>query len=579
LAQATPLVINSLQDLNVLHAREMAGMMSRRMERAEQAIKMTTNLGASELVRSSFLRFLLDGPRDIDAECGYPAWLTPDHYRAMYDREGVARRVVECEPKESWKLKPEVYEDEDPENDTEFEKAWKDLVKKWNLFMWLKRIDILSGIGQYGILLIGLDDGMDLKEPVEGFNDDGTVNEKKAGDLNIIYFRAFSEEVVFVKNREVDPTNPRYGLPKTYTIQFRDFPNWGIQAGEIVARDVHWSRVVHLADNRKMSEVYGTPRMQEVWNRLYDLRKIYSAGGEAFWKGAFPGFAFEMNPELADQGITIDEETMRKEFEKFQSGMQRYIAVTGLTTKTVPPQVVDPTGNVEVELKAIAIAKAIPYRILFGSEESHLASDEDTKAWNGRLKDRQDDYLTPLVLRPFVDRMIDYGILPRPEEYHVEWPDLNTPKELDKAQVALAKTNAISSYAMGNAPQIMPPREFYTHIMGFSTEEAEAIMKAAAEWSQDGGEGDDEEMTQDDLNPKDEEEEPGEDEEDQSGGGDPGGLGGESPASMANALAQDNLSRSTTTPPPGKKNKKAKEVDFDRVNLPELNSAGARVGR
>src|SRR4051812_45067077 len=105
---ATP-TVNSHAELNILHAREMAQMMERRQQRVEQAMQTmskltsnltngltngpTNNLGATDLVRSSFLRFLLDGPRDIDSECGYPAWLTPDHYRAMYDREGVARRV------------------------------------------------------------------------------------------------------------------------------------------------------------------------------------------------------------------------------------------------------------------------------------------------------------------------------------------------------------------------------------------------------------------------------------------------------------------------------------------------------
>ena len=42
-------------------------------------------------------------------------------------------------------------------------------------------------------------------------------------------------------------------------------------------------------------------------------------------------------------------------------------------------------------------------------------------------KERQEGYLTPFVIRPFVDRLIALGVLPTPEEgYIVFWPDLGT---------------------------------------------------------------------------------------------------------------------------------------------------------
>lgn len=540
----------------------------------------TTNIGLSpELVRSDFLRFLLDGPRDIDGECNYPTWLTPDHYRQMYDREGIAKRVVACEPEECWKMRPEVMEDQDPNVSTPFEEALEQLSNQFNFWSMLLRVDILSGIGQYGVLLIGIDDGKDLAEPIDGVNDDGTFDpqsqepqdsfspsltgeglrpasaavgmlygegasasmqgfvppddendakppdngnedeeepfdeeaedeqpeggEEGAEDENtlaegpeqrqllqgwaprhkVLYLRAFSEEVLWVREREVDPTNPRYGLPKAYTIQFRDYPNWGIQSGEIVSKQVHWSRIIHIADNRKMSEVYGTPRMQEVYNRLYDLRKIYASGGEGFWKGAFPGMAFEVNPDLVDQGATLDTASIRQEFEKYANGLQRFLAVQGVTTKTLPPMVVDPTGHVEAQLKAIAISKAIPYRVLFGSEMPALAGTQDMRAWNSRVGRRQTEYLTPMVIRPFIDRLIGLGVLPQPRQYHVVWPDLNQLTGMDKAQVAASQTMTLQSYVNGNVSQMVEPKSFLTEVMGFSMEKAEAILKAAAEFN------------------------------------------------------------------------------------------------
>jgi uncharacterized protein len=553
--------INSHQDLRVYVQKltqEHQATTSTNTQRIQNAVnglrEMIQNIGATDMIRTEFLRFLLDGPRDIDGECGYPLVLTPDHYRAMYDREGIARRVVHCEPEESWQMDPEVYEDEDPENDTEFEKAWKDNCKKWNFYQFLQRIDILSGIGQYGVLLLGIDDGKELYEPVEGFNDDGTIDE--GNDYNLLYLRVFDETVIWTKVRETDINNPRYGLPKLYTIQFRDFPNWGIQAGEIIARDVHWSRVIHVADNRKMSEVYGQPRMQEVYNRLYDLRKIYSADGEAFWKNGFAALAFEMSPEVADQGIPIDKEGMKQQMERFQNGTQRYIALEGMTVKTLPPAVVDPTPHTKVHLTAIATSKAIPYRILFGSEEAKLAGEQDSRAWNKRVARRQSLYVTPMLLRPFVDRMIAYGVLPKPKvEYFVDWPDLNTPTDQDKATVSLTKTQAMAAYIQSGLSQLMSPRDYYVTILGMSVEEADSLLDNAADFN--GSEGDQNDDSQFD---EDQPQFPKDQEEDESN---EGGLGGANPDNGSN-LEQKNLSRRTTVG-------RGQAVDAQLVQQPSLN--------
>lgn len=566
--EATRIVVNSLDDLNRLHETEMADRRTNRANQLAQAVSAMeamhaprgagrgplTNAGLSDAVRSSWFNFLLDGPKDIDAECGYPHWLTPDHYRLMYDREGIAKRVVECEPEETWSEDPQVYEDEDEGTETKFEKAWDALVKKFNLYHYLQRIDVLSGIGQYGILLIGIDDGQNLMEPVDGISDDGTG--VSSNDHELLYLRPFSEEVVFVKMREVDTTSARYGQPTMYTIQFRDFPNWGIQAGEIIARDVHWTRVIHVADNRKISEVYGLPRMQQVWNRLYDLRKIYSSAGEAFWKGAFPGLAFELNPEIADQGEPLDKEGLKKEMDAYSQGLQRYIAVTGLTTKSLPPMITDPSSTAECMLKAIAIAKGVPYRILFGSEEAKLAGAQDDKHWNKKLGKRQEKYVTPMLIRPFVDRLMAMGVLPQVDEYDVSWPDLDTPSDADKATLALQITQAMQAYVQGGVDALIPPMQFLTMVLDFTTEEAQAIMDAAGEHLDD-SEGMDDEAEND----------PGDEADAETG---EGGLGGTSPANEADALNQQDLSGRTTIP----KNKKAVGAQF--VQLPSLNRKTSR---
>lgn len=154
------------------------------------ALRESLGYEYAELVRNEmsarrdWLRKLFDPRRSIDDECGYPRTdPSTEEYARLYDREPVAARVVEVLAKESWQVQPEVYEDEDETNVTPFEQAWDDLGKtlaanggaSWHqdeegspVWEHLTRADILSGIGAFGILLLGLDDGLDLSVPAPG---------------------------------------------------------------------------------------------------------------------------------------------------------------------------------------------------------------------------------------------------------------------------------------------------------------------------------------------------------------------------------------------------------------------------
>ena len=427
------------------------------------------------LPRSALFSSMLDMEgRDLNRECGYPDIIQPADYREMYDREGVARRIVACLPSESWPMDPDIYETEDP-SETEFEKELTALVDKFNLFHYLQRIDILSGIGRFGLLLLGIDDGKSLREPAEGVDAGG----RKAGNAKhfLLYLRAFDESVVTVVSTEQDIANPRYGLPTAYNIAFQDE---GMSTG--ITEQVHWTRVIHVADGREMSEVYGTPRLQSVFNRLLDMRKILSGSGEMFWRGAFPGFSFEVNPEIAEQGVDLDPADMREEFEKYANGLQRYLALTGVSAKSLSPQVSDPTGHLEANLKNIAIALGIPFRILFGSEQAQLASGQDVRTWAKRIEYRQTKYLEPMLIRPFIDRLIAFGVLPEPKEYIIEWPDLINYTDEDKARVAAVRTTALAQYVQGGVDQLIPPRPYLLTVVGMTQEEVDAIMEEAEQY-------------------------------------------------------------------------------------------------
>ena len=147
----------------------------------------------------------IDGTRDLDKECGYQNFIQDNDYVRMFRRGDVAARVVVLEPDECWQQYPRIYETEE-ERDTEFEKAVDRLEAKTRFFSYLHRLDRVSGILRYGVMLIGMDDGNGLDIPAPGY-DEHNMLPAPATDTNIIYYRVFTEASVSVLEWETDPTN------------------------------------------------------------------------------------------------------------------------------------------------------------------------------------------------------------------------------------------------------------------------------------------------------------------------------------------------------------------------------------
>ncbi len=433
---------------------------------------------ADFLIRRSILDILLDPRHEIDKECGYPADITPLMYHMLYERDGLAKRIVDILPDESWAADPDVFENEGGE--TSFEIAWEALVKRLNIWHMLHRADRLSGVARFGILLLGLGDGEDYSSPADGINERG----EKVGDAenSLLFLRAFDETLVRVNLRESDVSNPRFGRPTLYTLIFKDLDitelaGSGIATIGDVTKRVHWTRLIHLADNREMSEVYGVPRMKPMFNRIMDVRKVLSGSGEMFWKGAFPGISFELNPGVGD--VELDMDTIKEEMERYQNGLQRYLALTGMTAKSLAPTVADPKEHLIAQLDQICIALGCPKRIFTGSEEGKLASSQDAKSWAKRCAHRQQKYITPMVIRPFIDRLVALGVLPEPKQYDVFWPDLLVVTDQEKANAALIKTQALQAYVTGGVDQIMSIEDFLEEVMGMSTDKIQEMERGA----------------------------------------------------------------------------------------------------
>ena len=280
-------------------------------------------VGNVQTTRLTLFNQLLDPRRDIDHECGYPDRVSIDQLQQLFDRNPFAQRVCEVMAKEAFQVSAKVYEDEDPENETQFEKDVDNLgnqirgVKSWfkddsgSLFdEALMRAAIQAAIGQFGVILIGLNDGKDLSEPAAGVEEYGTIpgvfddnkpksekDKKKAlttnvrvittnaegetnfpdrlpyslrrnpevlqsvltinaegktervkGKRELTFLNVFSEASVMVTQWESNRSSPRFNQPVFYNITFNQ--DLGSQYSgynpPMSTAMVHWTRVIHI---------------------------------------------------------------------------------------------------------------------------------------------------------------------------------------------------------------------------------------------------------------------------------------------------------------------------------------------
>lgn len=447
--------------------------------------------------RTTWLRKWLDtNCRDIDAEAGWPVTITMDDYKKAFKRGDLATRIIEIYPHESWKDSPDVYETEENE-ETPFEKAWKETAKANNLYAVLQRADVISGVGRYGLILIGVSDGKKLDQPVAGVEEAllaefkaSTTEETPAAvtppattkkPLKIIYLRTFDESVVTIKEVEKDMSNPRFGQPKMYSLKFQN-PESLAQANgitETIDADVHWTRVLHVCDNRTDNDIFGTPRLERCYNCFLNLKKILGGAGEMMWRGGYPGISIETQPMQGDDVFEFDKEATEAQIEKYQKGFRRYLALLGMTAKSLQPNIADPTPHANLQIRMIAIAWGIPWRILMGSELGQLASEQDIENWNTRVGRRQNDYVAPYMVVPFANRLIAMGVLPPLAAGRlvlVAWKDTHTVTKKDKADVAEKITNAITKYVQGGGEMVIDLFHFLTLVCAFTEEEANSIL-------------------------------------------------------------------------------------------------------
>jgi len=418
---------------------------------------VATRMGISARLGRSY-----DGDRDVYTALGYPTEISLEDYFSRYYRQDIAKRVVTAFPDATWRGKLKVVEDRSTGTmspTTEFEKAWDSLEKDLKVLHYLKRADKVSGIGQFGALFMGFSGNGELKKPIK--------STKKGSKL--IYLSPYSEDNVEVDTWVSSPTDPRFGLPNTYRVKQASNVGVSVSSKTLI---VHHSRLIHIAEGLNEDDVFGTPRLEVVWNRLMNLELLAGGSAEMFWRGAFPGISFE-----AEDDADFDEQSktdLNDEIDKYMHKLQRSLKLQGVKANQLSVQIADPSKHFDIQVKLISAATGIPVRILIGAESGELASSQDETAWNSKVEERRIDYAEPLILRPFIDKMIETGVLPEPKQYEVIWPDIFSPSEADQASINKRNSESLATYANApNASKVVLPKQFLQRFLGFTEAETQ----------------------------------------------------------------------------------------------------------
>ncbi len=372
---------------------------------------MTSRLG---LARAAGMTF--DGLRDLFKQLGYKTSLEPTDYRNRYKRNAVAARVVEAFPQGTWRGLGELIEVEDPKTETEFEKAWWKLSERLRIWPTFLKADILAGLGHYSVILLGAPGA--LKSPLP------TVI--KPEDLK--FMQPFAQDDAKVKSYSRDVRDERFGQPLMYEFKRLD-------VSRNSPTEVHWTRVIHVpCDGNLDDNINGIPRLERVWNLLDDLEKVTGAGAEAFWLRAHQGYQFDIDKELEldDTG----EKQLEEQVDKFMHGISRAMRTRGMKVTALGSDVATFDRNVASILSQISSGSRIPQRILMGSEQGQLASEQDRVNWAERVQDRRTEFAGPVVVRQTIDRFIKHQILPTPRQYDTRWPQVFDLSDLERATIA-----------------------------------------------------------------------------------------------------------------------------------------------
>ena len=396
---------------------------------------------------NTFSRKPLLGVRDLYKENGWIDRPTYADHEGAYVRIPLAKRVIDTYPDATLRKVPKIY-DRDDRAETPFSKAVDDLFLEHDLPSKFREVYRLALLGQYATLVLGTND-RNLERSLD-----------VAGNNELMYVKPYSELSSEIRKYDLDENSEHFGLPLEYLLYVR--LNYSSVRGARVQPEertlkVHGSRVVHVAVNTLDNINYGIPMLQAIWNRPYDIEKVTGAASELFRKNGVGKLGVQYDKEVE----MPDEEESKKAKKAAEESLENVLQTRGATVSTLQFSVPDPQPTHKIVIQEIAAATGIPARILIGTEEAQAAGAQDDAHFTEQVEVRRRNHVEAKIIRPFLDRCIEYGIIPHPEndKYQFEWESV---VEEDKAKaITAAKTFVDGLNVLAANRDSMTLRQYY----------------------------------------------------------------------------------------------------------------------
>ena len=255
------------------------------------------------------------------------------------------------------------------------------------------------------------------------------------------------------------------------------------EAGErSITSPVHWSRVIHVAEDTVEDRVFGRPRLERVYNRLDDLMKISGGSAEMYWQNVARLWWLNIGADTEIEDTKQLEQLEEDLFDALQ-GLRRTMQTQGVDKlEAIGGAAPTPKETYDVLKELTAAGSEIPQRILFGSERGELASTQDEANFLGGIADRQRNFAEPVIVRGTIDRLIEFSYLSAPStsSYLVDWPNPFQLSTQQKASAAKDFAAAIKAAAPFEDPTaIVPVHEFRERFLDLPPEPPAAPSEPA----------------------------------------------------------------------------------------------------
>ena len=402
-------------------------------------------LASSLVSRVNFFSRLgirFDGKRDFYAIFGYKRVLRFEDYVGKYLRQDISKRIINAPVSATWRTPPVITVD----GQENFNDEWTKRVKQHKIWKQMERADKLAGIGNYSVLLLGINDGRSMELP---------VNPRKGNEL--LYMQPYSQPNAEIKELETDVFDTRFGMPKMYRITASN--PLSTLGSTTIARStgiisikqqqfmVHHSRIVHIAEDTLENNFLVIPRLEAVFNLLDDLLKVVGGTSETFWLAGNRGMQADIDKDT--ELTPEDAAALSDELDDYQHQLSRWIKTRGVSVKTLGSDVPNPKDSFNTLIALISGATGIPRRILTGSEAGQLASDQDRANWSDRIIERRTNFVEPNIITPVIVQMSDAGIITeiKAENITYKWPSNFQMTPLENAQTMAQKARAAINYA------------------------------------------------------------------------------------------------------------------------------------